>query len=48
MQVIHFDTREELLANLKNIVKQGDNVLVKASHGMGFDEVVKELQIWYQ
>ncbi|MBQ7954535.1 MAG: UDP-N-acetylmuramoyl-tripeptide--D-alanyl-D-alanine ligase [Lachnospiraceae bacterium] len=43
-EVYYFETREALLENLKSLLKEGDTVLVKASHGMGFDKVVEYLQ----
>lgn len=39
----HYETRDELLAALPDLVRQKDTILVKASHGMGFDQVVKAL-----
>ena len=42
--VIHMNTREELLAHLGEVVQKGDTVLVKASHFMKFEEVVKALE----
>lgn len=42
--VIHVDTREELLNHLSSYVQKGDTVLVKASHFMKFEEVVEALQ----
>lgn len=42
--VIHMNTREELLARLGELVQKGDTVLVKASHFMKFEEVVKALE----
>lgn len=39
----YFKTRDEMLGNLKGILQRGDNILVKASHGMEFDKVVKFL-----
>lgn len=42
-QVYHFTTREELLENIHNYIQQDDTILVKASHGMGFHEVVEVL-----
>ena len=44
LTVIHEADRENLLAHLKNYVKKGDTILVKASHFMKFEEVVKALQ----
>lgn len=42
--VVHVKDREELLARLKEYIHKGDTVLVKASHFMKFEEVVKALQ----
>ncbi len=39
----YFRTREEMLASLEEILKPGDNILVKASHGMQFEKVVEFL-----
>ncbi|MGN1148621.1 MAG: UDP-N-acetylmuramoyl-tripeptide--D-alanyl-D-alanine ligase [Lachnospiraceae bacterium] len=39
----YFADREELLGSLPDLLIPGDTVLVKASHGMGFDKIVKEL-----
>ena len=44
-QVSHFDTRDDMLLQLKNIVLTGDTILVKASHGMEFSKVVEYLAI---
>lgn len=41
---IHFSTREELIAALPGIVREGDTVLVKASHSRKFDEIVERLR----
>lgn len=40
----HFDTKEELIDNLPNILKDGDSILIKASHGMHLEEVVDFLE----
>lgn len=42
--VIYEPDRESLLKNLKHHVCQGDTILVKASHFMHFEEVVKALE----
>lgn len=42
--VYYFATREDLLAKLSDILQPGDTILVKASHGMGFDKVVEALK----
>lgn len=44
-KVYYFATRDEMLSALKDILQPGDNVLVKASHGMHFEAVVEALQI---
>lgn len=42
-EVWHFDTKEEFLEHFPEILEDGDTVLVKASHFMEFDKIVKEL-----
>jgi UDP-N-acetylmuramoyl-tripeptide--D-alanyl-D-alanine ligase len=42
-QVYYFETRDEMLVNVNNIIKTGDTILVKASHGMEFNKVVEFL-----
>lgn len=39
-----FDSRDSLIRNLNEIIKEGDNVLVKASNSMRFPEIVKALK----
>jgi len=43
-QVYYFETRDEMLGFIVDILKPGDNILVKASHGMHFEKVVEALQ----
>lgn len=43
-QIYDYATKEEMLPNLLSLVKAGDTVLVKASHFMGFPEVVEALR----
>lgn len=43
-QVVHLDSLEELLNRLPGLVKEGDTILVKASHYMHFEKVVDALQ----
>lgn len=43
-ETVHFATREELTDELLRFVKDGDTVLVKASHFMGFPEIIKALK----
>ena len=42
--IFYFKTKEELLQELPQILQKGDTVLVKASHFMGFEDVVKVLE----
>lgn len=39
-----FESKEEFLKASKEIIKEGDNCLVKASHGMEFPEIVSALE----
>lgn len=39
-----FETKKDFLAGMHNLLKEGDNVLVKASHGMQFPEIVDALK----
>ena len=41
--ILYLPDRECLLAHLETLLLPGDTVLIKASHGMGFEEVVKHL-----
>ncbi len=43
LQVFHFENRDALLENIRQLLRPGDSVLVKASHGMGFEKIVQEL-----
>ena len=42
-EVYYFETRDKMLEQLPDMLKQGDNILVKASHGMHFEKVVEKL-----
>lgn len=44
MYVKHFDTLDELLSQLPALTQKGDTLLIKASHSMNFDKIVKALQ----
>ena len=39
----YFKTQEEFLSNIKNILKNGDNILVKASRSMKFEKTVDKI-----
>lgn len=42
--ILYFETKQEFLDKLPNVVKKGDTILVKASHSMEFPEIVESLQ----
>ena len=43
-KALWFGTKADFLAQTKDILKDGDNVLIKASHGMEFPEIVEALR----
>lgn len=43
-QVFHYETKKELLEKLLIYVREGDTILVKASHFMEFPEIVEKLR----
>ena len=43
-KVFHFATKADFFAEADNLFKKGDAVLVKASNGMKFPEIVEYLQ----
>lgn len=44
MQIYHMKDTQDVIDKINIILEKGDTILVKASHGMGFAEVVKMLQ----
>lgn len=42
--VLHFPTREDFLSKLRNVIQAGDTILVKASNGMKFSQIVEVLE----
>lgn len=42
-KVQHYVTRDLLMEDLKNQLEEGDTVLIKASHGMGYQNIVESL-----
>ncbi|HEY9575894.1 MAG TPA: UDP-N-acetylmuramoyl-tripeptide--D-alanyl-D-alanine ligase [Lachnospiraceae bacterium] len=42
-QVYYFKNKKELLSQMEGLLKKEDSILVKASHFMGFDEIVTAL-----
>lgn len=43
-EIYYYPTKEALLQDLDHLIKAEDTVLVKASHGMGFAEIVEKLK----
>lgn len=43
--ILVYQTKEELIEDLKNIIKDDDIVLVKASRGIKFEDIVNELKV---
>lgn len=43
IEIYHFPEKADFLSRRKTILKSGDTILVKASHGMGFAEIIEEL-----
>jgi len=39
----HYESNEDLIGDLDDLVRPGDNILVKASHAMHFEEIVDAL-----
>lgn len=39
-KIYYFETKEELMIHLLELIKEKDTILVKASHGMKFEEIV--------
>ena len=44
-EVRYYETKAEFLSQAEKLLKKGDTVLVKASHGMQFSEIVEKLKI---
>lgn len=44
-KALWFETKADFLAQAESILSDGDNVLIKASHGMEFPEIVEALKI---
>ncbi len=43
-KICYFETRDAMLKELPAILKKGDTILVKASHGMAFEKVVEMIK----
>lgn len=43
-EVHDFETRDDMLKSIGHILKTGDNILIKASHGMEFSKVVEAVK----
>ena len=44
VRLIYFASKDMLKSKLPHVLHKGDSVLIKASHGMGFDEIVNILK----
>ena len=44
MEIYHFQTKAEFLEKVDSIIKDQDTILIKASHGMEFPELVEALK----
>ncbi len=44
MEIHPYDTKEAFFADMEQILKTGDTILVKASHGMDFAKIVSRLE----
>ncbi len=42
--VFHFETKADFFKQVNKLLRKGDTILVKASHGMEFPEIVEQLQ----
>ena len=47
-QVFHFEKSGELIEQLLGYLKEGDTVLVKASHFMEYPRVVEAIKVKFQ
>ena len=43
-QALWFETKKDFLEEMHSLLKEGDNILVKASHSMEFPEIVEKLK----
>lgn len=43
-QTLYFETRDNFLSKIHNVVQKGDTILVKASHSMEFPKIVEALK----
>lgn len=43
-RAVWFETKADFLARASLLLKDGDNILIKASHGMNFPEIVEHLK----
>lgn len=43
IEIHHYKTKAEFFEDAKNVLREGDTILVKASHGMEFPEIVERL-----
>lgn len=44
-KAVWFETKADFFASMHHLLKDGDNILIKASHGMDFPEIVEHLSL---
>lgn len=44
IEIYHYDTKAEFLNDVDSVIKENDTILIKASHGMEFPELVEALR----
>ena len=44
MEIYHYETKADFLKNVDSVIKEQDTILIKASHGMEFPELVEALK----
>lgn len=42
-EVLYYKTKDDFFGDMDNVLRHGDTILIKASHGMGFAEIVERL-----
>ncbi len=45
-EIVSFDSKDELMECLRTQLRPGDNILVKASHGMHFEEIIEKIKLF--
>ena len=45
VKVVYYKEKDKMLSEIENLLEPEDTILIKASHGMGFAEVVEKLNL---